>query len=817
MTRKCKGCLKRLSVITCIGLLSVYTAFAQSAGSISQYEQMARQQGISEYEIEAAKKKLGSQASQGNVKKTSQKKINVEDKIEHYDDGDFSDTLGMDAVEKNRPGFDKSDSRQKKTAFYKTDLMYDGSEYDTAQLMEEDSGVIQADSLELKYFGYDVFRNVPDAFRPNATGPVDPGYQVGPGDVMRLTVWGQAEFQYELTVNKDGKVFIPVAGQVSVTGISFEELQEKIKTLLSRSYSGMTSVPPRTYMDLTVVKQRPVRIFVMGEVKNPGGYTVPSLATAFNALYSVGGPLEGGSLRNVKIVRDGKEVSTVDMYEYLLNGTCTTDVRLQNNDVVFIPPRGKTVAVTGSVYRPAYYELRDNDKLLSLVKYFGGVMSTTNIDRAQLYRVLPFDKRNDSLPITRLTSIKLGDCILNKKDLDLFDMDSLCFTPLYTDVKNMVKLSGAVKYPGMYQSDTTTLSELIFSIGKVIEDQYFNLRADLFRLNPDLVTRSVIPISLERLRTDRTYDQVVKPGDEVVVYDRTVEKPYDLQIEVTGEVNRPGLCTLSTNMTLIDALIYAGGFNRKAYKKAVDVYRLDRTDPDTLCRVIRIKMPDSLNYLDSAARSFRLQDRDRIVVRIDPLYNEIEIVKVTGKVMFQGGYALRNRNVRLVDILERAGGLTSDAFLEGAFVIRNGKRVVVNFSKAYYENSVKDNILLKGGDSLYIPGKPNTILVYGNVNNPGLLSYVEDSRAGTYIDRAGGLADSTESILVKFPNGETRKIRKHSNGPKLPDGSSIFVTRKPFVDQSKQKQGPTIAEVIRDTLAIITSAVSILVLAVKLK
>ena len=770
--------------IVSVGFFLGNSLNAQTMGA-SELEQMARGQGYSDAQIELAKQKYGSSSS-GQQSKSQ----NAGSQVQVFNDNENTQRFGDNAVE---------------------DQIKD-VQVDKTVLIKE----VSATTTGLNYFGYDVFKSIPDAFRPNAIGPVDPGYLVGPGDVLRLTVWGQAEFQYELTVNKEGKVFIPVAGQVSVSGVPFDELSEKIKSLLSRNYSGLTGSPQRTFMDLTVAKQRPVRVFIMGEVKQPGGYTVSSFATAFNALYSIGGPLDKGSLRNIKVVRNGKDISTIDIYAYLLGGKCSTDVRLQNNDVVFVPPRGKTVAVTGSVFREAYYELKENDQLSSLLNYCGGVSSLTNLDRAQLYRVLPFDKREGESRLAHMTDIDLKNYIVQKKEFSLFDKDSISFTPLYADMKNMVKLSGAVRYPGLYQSDTVTLAHLIFKLGRVVEEKYFSLRADLFRLNADLVTKRVIPIDLERLSTDPSYDQSLLAGDEVVIYDKSVEKPSDLQIRVEGEVNRPGLCTLSTNMTVVDALIYAGGFNRKAYKKSIDIYRIDKTNTDVLCKVFKVELPDAFSYLDEKVRNFPLEDRDRIVVRVDPAYNEIEIVMVTGKVKFQGAYALINRSVRLVELIDRAGGLMPEAFLDGAIVSRNGKRVVVNFEKAYYQKKERENIVLQAGDSIYIPSKPNTVSVYGNVNNPGLLSFVDNAKVGAYLNRAGGLADSSLAVLVTFPNGETKKIGRHSSGPKVLDGSSIYVTKMPYVNELNKKQGPTITEVIRDTLAIITSAVTVIVLAVKL-
>jgi protein involved in polysaccharide export with SLBB domain len=744
---------------------------------LAKYEKLARESGYTESELNLARQKYGNQNQSKESKLLDIKKID-----DDYLSDSLTDNDSLSSIDKNQP---------------------------------DD---INTDTVEgLPYFGYEIFRKIPDAFKPNAVGPVDPGYLVGPGDKLRLSVWGQAEFQYELIVSKEGKIFIPVIGQVYVTGVPFETLQEKIKSLLSRNYSGLSASPQHTFMDLTVAKMRPVRIFIMGEVKQPGGYTVSSYATTFNALYSIGGPLARGSLRNIKIIRNGREIAIVDLYDYLLGGKCTTDVRLQNNDVVFIPPRSKTVAITGSVFRPAYYELTEKDNLNSLLAYCGGISSLTNLDRAYLHRVLPFDMRDGALSLTRITDVNLKEYLLEKKDFVLYDNDSIALTPLYADMKNQVTLSGAVMYPGVYQSDTITLADLIFKYGKLIDDKSYTVRADLFRLNEDFITKKVFPIDLKRLQNESSYNRKMLPGDSVLVYNNTVEKPNDLFISVEGEVNKPGNYTMSTNMTVADAVILAGGFGRKAYRKYVDVYRRNVTSVDSLCNIYKISLPDSFSYLDENVRSFNLEDRDRIVVRVNPDYNEISMVKITGQVKYQGNFALISRRENINGIIDRAGGLMPDAYLGGAKVFREKNRLILDLDKAYNGKDERENILVKNGDSIYIPKRPNTVSVSGNVNNPGLFSFVENSSLINYISKAGGIQDSTELFLLTSPNGATKKLKNFVKGPKILDGSSIVVTKKKAVDQSNKKQGPTVAEVIRDTLAIITSAVTIIALAVQLK
>lgn len=764
--------------------VSSTTPSNMSTSEVTNLEQMAIQKGYSSQQIDLIKKRYGNQ-----------------NRNPHKPLSSMTDTSGRSFLE-----------------FYQVDSTYQDSLGDSLLFKDKKTDLVQSDTTEeLPYFGYSLFKKTPDAFKPNAIGPVDPGYLVGPGDILRLSVWGQVEFQYELQVSKEGKIFIPVAGQVYVTGIPFEQLQEKIKNLLSKHYSGLSSVPPRTFLDLTVAQLKPVRIFIMGEVSSPGGYTVSSASTAFNALYSIGGPLQKGSLREIKVLRNGSEIATVDFYQYMLTGKCTTDVRLQNNDVVFVPSRGKTVAVTGSVFRPAIYELKNDDNLQALLSFCGGLLPATNIDRAQICRLLPFDQRDSSKPVVKVIDLDIRGYLQEKKDFVLYNNDTLKIVPLMDDLKNYVTLYGAVYYPGVYQCDSLTLRDLIFTFGKPFEEKAFVKRADLIRRNDDHITTVTLPIDLVRLKEDPSYNMQLKPFDEVIVYEKDVEKPTDLKIIVEGEVRNPDTISLSTNLTVIDALLRAGGFTRQAYRKMVDVYRINKSDPNLLTEAFQVELPDSLNYTDESVRNFFLQDGDKIVVRPDPSYIVDHFVTIDGLVKFRGSYAISKRGERLTELIKRAGGLLPDAFLEGATITRNNKRLVVNFQDALFGRESKENVLLQKNDTIFIPPRPNTVFVHGNVNNPGLFSYIEKIKVKDYIDRAGGLADSSSYILLTSPSGETQKIRKRGiQNPVVQDGSEIYVTRITPVNRP-EKNGPSISEVIRDTLAILASAVTVLTLAVKLK
>ncbi|HMN26422.1 MAG TPA: SLBB domain-containing protein, partial [Ignavibacteriaceae bacterium] len=273
----------------------------------------------------------------------------------------------------------------------------------------------------LEYFGYNLFKNIPSSFEPSEIGPIDPGYLIGPGDNLRLSIWGAAELQYQLTVDAQGNIFIPTAGQIFVSGISYELLQNKLTAYLSKFYEGLTSEPPTIFLDVSLSKLKPIKIFVTGEVAQPGGYNISSFATVFNALYSVGGPLTSGSLREIRIIRNNKVLTSVDIYDYILKGQLIGDVRLQNNDMIFIPPRKKSVSITGEIFRPAIYELKEGENLQKMIEFAGGLNATAYTGRVQINRIIPFDKRQNTQIDREYIDADISSVINKSADIPLYD------------------------------------------------------------------------------------------------------------------------------------------------------------------------------------------------------------------------------------------------------------------------------------------------------------------------------------------------------------------------------------------------------------
>ncbi len=773
----------------------------------------------------------------------------------------------------------------------------------------------------LKYFGYDIFLTTPAAFEPTAVGPVDPEYLIGPDDVLRITAWGQVEFQNELVVDKEGRIFISTIGQVLVSGLTLQQTYEKLKKQMSRSYSGLHSQPPTVWLDVTLSRLRPKRIFIMGEVDKPGGYTVSSYATVFNSLYSVGGPTTNGSLRDVRVIRGNKIVTRVDLYDYLTGAEETNDIRVQNNDIIFIPPRGKTVAIHGEIRRPAIYELREDEHLTALLKYCGGLLTTVYTEKAQIDRIKPFEERKGDVEQDRMViDINLSDVMRSPpKEIPLNDADEIQIYSILGEKKNYVSIQGSVWRAGRYElgnirtlkdlvaaaegirpetymgkvdlerirpdltrefvtvnlekalagevgqnielrpkdvlrlysihelefdksvsisghvknpqtipfSDSLTLYDLVFKAGGLLDPEFrkhtYLERADLVRLNADMVTMRIIPFDLRRMLEDSTYNVPLQPRDEVVIYGIEVTEVKDNYVTIGGNVKSPGRFPLRSNMTLTDLVLLAGGFTEEAYLLQAEVSRLrpEGLRGDSLAVVLQPKLTtkfDSLLYLrhsDGLSGSntqvdgeFRLQHRDQVFIRQNPQFTLQKNVVVEGEVKFPGVYTIKRRGERLSEILDRAGGLTKMSYLGGAEFRRVGNRVNLDFIGAYKDRDPVHDVEVLDGDRIVIPPTPHTVRVAGEVNNPGLFSFIDGDDVSDYIDRSGGLTDSAHFAILTKSTGESRRVNFGwlRSDPDVPDGSSITVLRlPPPAPEGKFDLGAT----IKDTFAIITSAATV--------
>lgn len=781
---------------------------------------------------------------------------------------------------------------------------------------------LSKEKSDLDYFGYSLFEKIPSAFEPATVGPIDPGYLIGPGDVLRLYLWGAVELQYELNVDNQGTVFIPTAGQMFVSGVPYSELKNKMTLYLSRFYEGLTANPPTVFLDISLAKLKPIKIFVMGEVAQPGGYTISSFASVFNALYSVGGPLTSGSLREIRVIRNNKLITKVDLYDYLLKGQLIGDVRLQNNDMVFVQPRGKTASINGEVLRPAVYELREGENLKKLIEFSGGLKSSAYTGRVQVSRIKPFEQRRKFEFEKEILDVDLTDLLQNPSaDFALADGDTVSVYPISKKLINYVAIEGAVLRPGTYQvskvkrlsdlvyeaegvlpeaylnkadifrtrpdetyqyisvdlakaldgdptnnielqprdsvriysiyelvdkktvsisgyvkkstilpyADSLTLYDMVFRAGglqdPVFRGRAFTLRGDVIRINPDGLTTRIIPFNLEQLLREKSVNIDLEPGDKIYIYKADVEKILDKVVRIEGEIRKPGSYQLSSNMTAMDLILQAGGFTEKSLRSEVYVNRVRPSgyEGEKISESFVIPMAMTFEKVTSGddriidttrfnSENFMLQHRDIVIVRKNPNFQEQRVINLSGEVNKPGTYILETKNETLYDLIIKAGGPTSEAFLYGTQFERNGRKLVVDLEALYYDKDEDENVSLKNGDRIFIPKKPNTVVVDGEVNNPGLYRFIDGLGVKDYVDNAGGVTDSANYVIYRKANGESRRVNFGflSSNPDVYDGSVIIVTKEPYkpIKETTFDLGKTVV----DIFALLASAATVWVL-----
>ncbi len=677
----------------------------------------------------------------------------------------------------------------------------------------------------LTYFGYNIFANVPDAFKPANVGPVDDGYIIGPEDEMRLAVWGATEFQYELAVDAEGRVFIPTIGQITVAGQTLKDLREYLKNRLSKSYSGLTRNPPTIFMDVTLTRLRPIRVFVIGELENPGGYTFSSYSTLFNVLYGVGGPTVKGSLRNIQLIRNGRVVTTFDLYEFLLKGIDSGSIRLQNNDRIFIPPRTNTVSIEGPVLRPAIYELKKGEELSDLINYAGNLKPEAYGKRFQVNRIIPINERKDPSIARVVLDYNLETVLNGSENFTPIDGDKIMLLDISGRLENVAYINGAVYQPGAYEisSEVKTIKDLIAAADGLLDGAY-SYRGELVRTNPDL-SKTFFSLDIEGILSGEDLkDMELQRLDVIEIYRNSVEAISDRFIEINGSVENPGRYEYSENMTLGDLILIAGGFNEDAYLGDIEISRLEKPE-DINSKSVQIFVPllpgdakeqfytPSLltNLLDEADK-FEIQHRDKIYVRPNPRFKPQESVSITGEVFYPGSYVLLSENEHLSNVIKRAGGFTPEGYPKGAKLIRNGNQIIIDIDKVI-NGRRSDDIELFPGDEIVVPRIPNTVAVRGNVGNEGLVKFKPGEKVSYYLERVGGMQKESERrVLLTQPDGTTYSVRRKGlfkKNPEVYDGATIIVQRKP---EEEKREGLTPREFLQETTALLTGALTVILL-----
>ena len=594
-------------------------------------------------------------------------------------------------------------------------------------------------ATSLKQFGYDIFNKTSSTFTPTVSVPVGPEYIIGPGDQFTVTLWGTTEGIYTFKVTKEGNITLPKVGVVPVSGVKFADLENTLKRHLSKYYSNFN-------LSVAMGGLKTITVYVVGEVANPGSYSVNSLTTVFGALFVAGGPTKQGTLRAIQVLRSGKVIKTIDLYDFLLGGDRSHDIKLQPDDTVFVPLIGPVVGVAGAVYRPAIYELKGGEKVGDAVKIAGGIMPMAVSNRLQLYRFSDHRKKIVlDMKITDKTADvpKESGAALDK----VYNMDTIAILPIYDKIWENVNLTGDVRHPGDFQwKDGLKLREVIQDAQLLPTAEL--RRAEVIRLNKDFMDRTIIPIDLTKLlEGDESQNILLQPKDHIRVYTtyRSVEK-----ITITGEVVKPGEYETFKGERLSGLLRRVGGFTPEAYAYGMVFKRKNvrNTQAKSMQAFItRLQTQVVQNAAGSAATALNPEDA----------------------ALAKAEYSMNDALINNLKAMQEQ--------MEG--------RVAVTITENIEQwAGTKDDLLLQDGDMVDVPKRPQEVSVLGEVYTPGAQVFIDDMTVKDYIDRTGSYtryADKNYIYVVKA-NGFAFGAESHAIGNienvKLNAGDTIFVPQK---------------------------------------
>jgi protein involved in polysaccharide export with SLBB domain len=654
-----------------------------------------------------------------------------------------------------------------------------------------------------KIFGYQLFNSDNLTFEPGINVPVPQNYVLGIGDQLSINVWGASQSRVLATIEKSGAILVPDVGPIHLAGISFEKAVSLIKSRLTTIYSGMGGATPNTWAEVSIGNVHSIKINVLGEINTPGTYTLPSSASAFNALYLSGGPNENGSFREIRLIRDGATVRTIDIYDFLINGDPSANAQLREGDILFVPNYKTRVEVAGEVKHPGIFEIKSSESLADLIHLAGGFS-----DKAYTYS-LSLERFNDKEKEVRTIlkadfghfTLQNGDMVSAGSTLNRFS--------------NRVSIHGAVFHPGNYElTPELKLSELIKKADGLKEDAFMN-RGLITRLKDDNSLES-LSFDVKKVLDGSAEDILLRKEDEVTI--RSIfELREERTISITGEVLKPNTFPYQDNMTLSDLILKAGGFRDEADLSIVEVtrrlsYEQARNVTNKLNSIFQFPLSRELQ-LSAMDAAFVLQPFDEVIVRRAPGFRDQGNFYISGEVVYGGSYTIKNRNEHISDAIIRAGGLTPEAFAEGATLTRESKLSAAekekrlelmkkdttmkndtrfdqktSFSVGIELRNILDHpgssidLLLEPGDVINIPSELQTVKVSGSVMNPIALTYEKQLTLKQYVNRAGGRDDKAKMsrTYVIYPNGTTATtswfiFRKY---PRIAPGTEIIVPKK---------------------------------------
>jgi polysaccharide export outer membrane protein len=660
-------------------------------------------------------------------------------------------------------------------------------------------------------FGLDFFRNATSQFDPNLSGPVDANYRINPGDRLVLVLTGDVEQSYTLNVTREGFVVIPQVGQIWVNNLTMAELENVLYSRLGRVYSGVRrGAGATTHFYVTPARLSSNQIYVTGDVLRPGSYRISSAGTALSALYAARGPSDNGSLRQVLVRRGGVAVDTLDVYDYLLNGNTSHDVRLNNSDLVFVPIHGPRARIVGAVARPATYEIRPNETLADALRFAGGFTAIASRRRVQIERIVPPAQRAPGGRDRIVTEI-VSDAFLTGTgpNFPVLDGDVIRVFTVATRVRNRITVTGDVWSPGSIGlAPAMRVSDALRIAGGVRPDVY---------LGQVLITRTMPDSSRIQLRAalrDTTgavvNDLPLLEDDDIRVFSTSEFRP-TRYVAINGAVRKSGQFPYREGMTIRDLVLLAGGLDQSAYLNEAEMARLpqNRTGGVT-ATTFRVPLDSSYIFERSVDGKYLgppglpapsgpnpevvVRPYDNVLILRQPNWELQRTAVVAGEVRYPGRYTLKTKSEKITDLIQRAGGLTPDGYANGVvfYRTRNGVgRIGIELPDVLRNAKSLDNLPLQDGDSLFIPRFSSVVSVQGAVNSPVSVTYSPGKTLDYYIRAAGGPSRKADlgSAYVTQPNG---KVEANQSNFLLPDvvpkplaGSTVFVperdpNNKPF-------------------------------------
>ncbi|HSM05751.1 MAG TPA: SLBB domain-containing protein [Longimicrobiales bacterium] len=646
-----------------------------------------------------------------------------------------------------------------------------------------------------RVFGLNTFRAVSTNFEPLASGPAGPDYVLGPGDELSLVLTGDVELAYSLQVNREGAVFIPDVGQVSVNGLTLSQLEDRLYDRLGSVYSGVTrGADASTRFSLSLGRLRTIQVRVTGAVIRPGAYVVSAAATAIEALYQAGGPRAEGSFRRIQLRRGGAPARVIDLYPYLTTGAAEEDPRLEHGDVIFVPPAEDQVTIRGMVRRRAIFEMEEGEGLAALIHFAGGLLPDARTDRVQVDRILPPGDRSPGVDRVLLDA-PLQEVLRGAESFELRGGDEVQVFAVLDRQRQRVSVQGAVWRPGSYElRPGTTVSSLVERAGGLTEDA---LTTQVLLRRRDLATGETSATRLTLEGGDP--GPLLQEFDEVRVFALNSLMVPD-SVAIFGRVRNPGSYPLSEGLTAGDLVLLAGGFIRGAAPWLAEVVRPERPDATdrNLSNSRYVALRDELPYPDEEFAGLRpdtvatlldegafpLRNGDEVYIRTLPGYVSPQRVAVEGEVLSPGPYQLIRQDERFSSIMARSGGLTAAAFAEGVRLVRDSIPVGVDYEEAMANPGTEDDPVLRSGDRIVVPVLDNTVSVRGAVVFESRAVWREGLSLDDFVDQAGGYAQNADKgrVSVEYANGSRATVNKFLFFRSTPDvrpGSVIFVPEEP--------------------------------------